>query len=180
MVGRSEILYTLCIYAEGYIVSVFPFVRSFVRNFVPFVELLQNLTFKQLEWGISHQPPIRKHSYLDHRLPGGSAFIPWLLTPGFMPRVGARGQKLGHLSKVFFYFLLLWKQLMQIVGRTWLNLVIWTCGSWSEGQHDLYFKGQWFCLISWRLFDVCTSYVGSMNQYNPTFDLRINVGHCDL
>ena len=69
---------------------------------------------------------------------------------------------------------------MQIVGRTWLNLVTWTCGSWSEGQHDLYFSVQWFCLISWRLFDVCTSYFGSMNQYDPTFDLKINVGHCDL
>ena len=39
---------------------------------------------------------------------------------------------------------------------------------------------QWFCLISWRLFDVCTSYFGSMNQYDPSFDLKINVGHCDL
>ena len=29
-------------------------------------------------------------------------------------------------------------------------------------------------------FDVCTSYLGSMNQYDPTFDLKINVGHCDL
>ena len=69
---------------------------------------------------------------------------------------------------------------MQIVGRTWLNLVTWASGSWSEGQHDLYFMVQWFCLISWRLFDVCTSYFGSMNQYAPTFDLKINVGHCDL
>ena len=58
-----------------------------------------------------------------------------------------------------------------MVGRTWLNLVTWTCGSWSEGQHDLYFTVQWFCLISWRLFDVCTSYFRSMNQYDPTFDL---------
>ena len=79
-----------------------------------------------------------------------------------------------------FSAFLLWKQLMQIVGRTWLNLVTWTCGSWSEGQHDLYFVVQWFCLMSWRLFDVCTSYFGSMNQYDPTFDLKINVGHCDL
>ena len=39
---------------------------------------------------------------------------------------------------------------MQIVGQTWLNLVTWTCGSWSEGQHDLYFTVQWFCLISWK------------------------------
>ena len=35
-------------------------------------------------------------------------------------------------------------------------------------------------VIFWRLFDVCTSYFGSMNQYDPTFDLKINVGHCDL
>ena len=49
-----------------------------------------------------------------------------------------------------------------------------TCGSWSEGQHDLYFTVQWFCLISWRLFHVCTSYFGIMNQYDPTFDLKIN------
>ena len=28
--------------------------------------------------------------------------------------------------------------------------------------------------------DVCTSYFGSMNQYDPTFDLEINVGQCDL
>ena len=61
---------------------------------------------------------------------------------------------------------------MQIVCQTWLNLVTWTCGSWSEGQHDLYFTVQWFCLISWRLSDVCTSYFGSMNQYDPTFDLN--------
>ena len=53
---------------------------------------------------------------------------------------------------------------MQIVGRTWLNLVTSTCGSWSEGHHDLYFTVQWFCLISLRLFDVCTSYFGSINQ----------------
>ena len=72
------------IYAVGYIVFVFPFVhtyarlfvRSFVGDSVPFVELLQSFTLKFLKWGISHQPIIRKHSYLDHRYPGGSAFIP--------------------------------------------------------------------------------------------------------
>ena len=69
---------------------------------------------------------------------------------------------------------------MQRVGQTWLTLVTWTCGSWSEGQHDLYFRIQWFCLISWRLFDVWTLYFGIMSQYNTTFDLKINVGHCDL
>ena len=44
---------------------------------------------------------------------------------------------------------------------------------------DLYFTVKWFCLISWRLFDICTSYFGSMNQYDQRFDLKINVGHCD-
>ena len=61
-----------------------------------------------------------------------------------------------------------------------LNLVIWTCGSWSECQHDLYFTVQWFCLTSWKLFDICTSYFRSMNQYDLTFDLKINVSHCDV
>ena len=48
------------------------------------------------------------------------------------------------------------------------------------GHYDLYVMVQWFCLISWRLFDVRTSYFGSMNQYDQMFDLKINVGHCDL
>ena len=45
---------------------------------------------------------------------------------------------------------------------------------------DLHFMVQWFCLISWRLFDVWTFYFGIMSQYDRTFDLKINVGHCDL
>ena len=31
-----------------------------------------------------------------------------------------------------------------------------------------------------RLFDACTSYLWSVNQYDATFDLKINVGHFDL
>ena len=34
--------------------------------------------------------------------------------------------------------------------------------------------------LSWRLFDVWTLLFGIMSQYDPTFDLKINVGHCDL
>ena len=48
------------------------------------------------------------------------------------------------------------------------------------GHCDPYFMVQWFCLISWKPFDVWTSYFGIMSQYDPTFDLKINVGHCDL
>ena len=76
----------------------------FVCTSVPFMELLQSFTCKQLKWSISHQPLIRKHSYLDHRYTGGSAFIAWLLTPGSMPRGGARDQKQDTFKKVFFYF----------------------------------------------------------------------------
>ena len=50
----------------------------------------------------------------------------------------------------------------------------------NVGYCDLYFMVQWFCLISWRLFDIWTSYFWIMSQYDMTFDLKINVGHCDL
>ena len=55
-----------------------------------------------------------------------------------------------------------------------------TCGSWSEHQHDLYFTVQWFYHMFWRLFDIWTSYFGIMSRYEPAFDLKINVGHCNL
>ena len=45
---------------------------------------------------------------------------------------------------------------------------------------DLYFMVQWFCLVSWRLFDVWTSNFRIMSQYDPTFDLKMNVDHCGL
>ena len=50
----------------------------------------------------------------------------------------------------------------------------------NVGHYDLYFMVQWFCLISWRLFDVWTLLFGIMSRYDPKFDLKINVGHCDL
>ena len=69
-----------------------------------------------------------------------------------------------------------------------MNIILWEYESvwpniWPQskvGHCDPHFKVQWFCLISWRLFDVWTSLFGIMSQYDPTFDLKINVGHCDL
>ena len=75
---------------------------------------------------ISWQPLIRKHSYLEYRYPGGSAFIPQLLTPVSMPWGGARGKKLGTFKKCFSAFLLC-KQFMKIVGQTSLDLMTLTC-----------------------------------------------------
>ena len=37
-----------------------------------------------------------------------------------------------------------------------------------------------FALFLGRLFDVRISYFGNISQYDLTFDLKINVGHCDL
>ena len=50
----------------------------------------------------------------------------------------------------------------------------------NVGHCDLYFLVQWFCHVSWRLFDVWTSYFGIISEYGTTFDLKINVGLCDL
>ena len=52
-----------------------------------------------------------------------------------------------------------------------------TCVSWSEGHHDLHFMVQWFCLISWRLFDGWTFNFWIMSQCDTTFDLK---SHSDL
>ena len=54
--------YTPGIYAEGYIVFVFPFVWSFVE-----LHVLKSFMLRFLKSGISHQPHIRKHPYLGHR-----------------------------------------------------------------------------------------------------------------
>ena len=78
-VDQDMVHYTPGIYAEGYIVFVFPFVCSFVRSFVlPSVawNLRQSFALKFLKWYITQQLLIRRHSYLDHSYPGGLAFTP--------------------------------------------------------------------------------------------------------
>ena len=45
----------------------------------------------------------------------------------------------------------------------------------NVGHCDLYFLVQWFCIISWKLFDVWTSYFGIMGQYDQTIDFKIKV-----
>ena len=67
---------------------------------------------------------------------------------------------------------------MEILDQT-VYIMTLTCMSWSEGQHDLYFTVQWFCLISWRLFDGWISNFW-MGQCYITFDLKLNVGHSNL
>ena len=92
-----------------------------VRSY--FLRRVSGIYVKVLKWGISHlgpnmcilgrrsrQPLIRKHSYLDHRYPGGLAFIPILLTPGW----GWRSKSRTSLKSVFFYFL---ARLYEVQGK---------------------------------------------------------------
>ena len=76
-----------------------------------------------------------------------------------------------------------------ILKTIWcINIIIWDYESvwpevWAQNNcRSLWpiFMVHWFCVISWRLFDVWTSLFGIMNQYDLTFDLKIIVGHCDL
>ena len=65
-------IYTQGIYVEGYTVFAFLFVCSCVHHvrgiYKFFTELRESFS--------SGVPLIRRHSYLDHMYPGGSAFIP--------------------------------------------------------------------------------------------------------
>ena len=71
-----------------------------------------------------------------------------------------------------------------ILKTVWCkNIIIWDYESFypkfdikiNIGHWDLLFMVQCFCVISWRLFDVWTSYFGIIGQYDLTFDLKINV-----
>ena len=48
----------------------------------------------------------------------------------------------------------------------------------NVGHCDLYSMVQWFCLISWRLFDVSNYYLGLWVRMNQ--NLTSNIGHSDL
>ena len=64
----------------------------------------------------------------------------------------------------------------------WNNESVWLDARPQKkvGHCDRYFMVQWFCLISWRLFELLTWYLGIRSQYDLMLDLKIKVGHCDL
>ena len=67
----------------------------------------------------------------------------------------------------------------QMTTRSDIHMT-WAYVSWGEGQCDLYFMVEWFCLISWRLFDGLMSNILIMSHCDATFDVKINIGHSDL
>ena len=79
------------------------YVSSFVRTSIMWMKITSKFCFKVSQMSISQQTLIRKHSYLAHGYLGGSAYIPWILAPGSMPRLGAGGQNVGHPKKVLFF-----------------------------------------------------------------------------
>ena len=69
-----------------------------------------------------------------------------------------------------------------ILKTIWcMNIILW---DYESVWHDIWPQNKcrllWFCLISWRLFDISIPYFGIMSQYDPMFNLKIFVGHCDL
>ena len=96
-----------------------------------------------------------------------------------LPWGGARCQNLGHLQKVIFCF----PVMKTIDGNSWSDISqpydidLYVMRWWSPWPT---FHSQWFCLISWRLFNGWTSNFWKMSQYDTMFDLKISVGHCDL
>ena len=75
----------------------------------------------------------------------------------------------------------IWKRKSPYLSFQMYMYHMYACGSWSEGQHDLYFTVQWLCLISWRLFDVCMYII--LWEYELVWlwpQNKCTVGHRDL
>ena len=157
-----QVVYSFCLSIRWFVCSCL-----YVHTSVPFVELLQSFTLKHLQWSIFYQPLIRKHSYLDHRYPGGSAFIPWLLTPGSMPRGGARGQKLGHLSVMEPTYADSWSNMAQPC-----DMGLWVM-KWRSAWPIFHGPVILSYLLKTIWCTICTSYFGSLNQYDPTFTSKL-------
>ena len=83
---------------------------------------------------------------------------------------------LPYILKTFWYMNII----LQDYESVWHNNVTTFDLKINVGHCDPYFMIQWFCLISWRLFDVWISYFRIMSRYDLTFDLKINVGCFDL
>ena len=76
-----------------------------------------------------------------------------------------------------------------ILKTIWcMNIILWDYESvwhniWSQNKfRSLWpiFYGPVILPYSLKTFDIWTPYFGIMSQYDPMFDLKIFVGHCDL
>ena len=100
--------------------------------------------------------------------------------PDFWPQHICRSQwSIFHSSVILSYIL---------KTNWWKNIILWDTESVrpnfdliiNVGQFVLYFMVQWFCPISWRLFDGWTSSFWIISQCDSKIDLILNGGHNDL
>ena len=86
------------------------------------------------------------------------------------------------------YFMVQWFCLISWKTVWYMNTIFWDYesvwhDSWPQNKcRSLWpiFHGPVILLISWKLFRGWTSYFGTMSQFDPTSDLKIFIGHCDL
>ena len=87
---------------------------------------------------------------------------------GPCPRVGLE-VKIWDIFKKSFSTFLLWKQLMQVVGQTWLSLMTLTCGSWSEVSMTYISQSSDFALYLedyWHMYIILWDYESVWPQNN--------------
>ena len=65
----------------------------------------------------------------------------------------------GGASCMACSFIILCLPLLKTLEQTSVIHMAQAFVSWGEGQCDLYFIVEWFCLLSWRLFDSWLSYL---------------------
>ena len=77
----------------------------------------------------------------------------------------------GIMSQYVFHGPVILPNILKTI--LWLNIILWDYESvWPDiwppnicrSHYDLYFMVHWICPLSWRLFDVWTSYFWIMNQ----------------
>ena len=108
-------------------------------------------------------------------------FDVWTLYFGIMSQYDTTFDLKINVGHCDLYFMVQWF-LPYILKTVWcMNILLRNYESvWPDVWPKNKRRSLWFCLIFWRLFDVWTLYFGIMSQYDTTFDLKINVGHCDL
>ena len=137
------------------------------------------------KWSGNHKSLkiITKHNQGTFKPPLSLKFPTGWTLREFGTQIPINFSRVYNTFKKCFATFLLWKQLEQIVGRTSVSLVTLTCGSWSEGQHDLYFTVQWFCPIDLYWTKVITQLAnGSISVWicglgQPFWDILFNFAH---
>ena len=107
------------------------------------------------------------YSYLNYGYLRGSASMPWLFAPGSYPRVELE-VKIKDAIKMWFLQMCFGTKLHGQLFRhgSWSFDSVWNVMKWRSAC-DLYFRAQWFCHISWWLFDELMWYFWDIKSVLP-------------